>query len=111
MDDPSLYPGEVDPDGKIKADQEIMEDEMEDEMETPPAGYQGQFTLRVCKHLPSAFHSHARVYVPPLSQVSGSLVLLALRHAVEQLITAGHAAGPHDRVQDQGTVRRPEFRA
>jgi hypothetical protein len=45
--DAALYPGEVDADGAIKADRSIMEDEQEDEMETPPPGYQGQITLKV----------------------------------------------------------------
>jgi len=43
----SLYPGWPDADETLKADLEIMRDEMVDKMETPPAGYQGQITLRV----------------------------------------------------------------
>ena len=45
----------ADADTPNKIDNQIIADEEEDEMETPPDGYQGMFTIHVC---PTAPHIH-----------------------------------------------------
>ena len=109
--DPSLYPGEVDADGAIKADRSIMEDEMEDEMETPPPGYQGQITLKVrilsalaarlCMFMRGRISYLAIVFCAASSRTLSSTLLTTL----------ACAAGPNDRVGGQGLVRRPQLQA